>query len=76
MRKINDFADVLNQVLEEQQCFSMKDLAINGDDLIALGFVPGKELGKVLKLLLMSVIDNTLQNDRETLLKEAQKWLK
>lgn len=75
MRKINDFADVLNQVLEEQQCFSMKDLAINGDDLIALGFVPGKELGKVLKSLLMSVIDNTLPNDRETLLKEAQKWL-
>ena len=75
MRKINDFADVLNQVLEEQQCFSMKDLAINGDDLIALGFVPGKELGEVLKSLLMSVIDNTLPNDRETLLKEAQKWL-
>lgn len=75
MRKIDDLADVLNQVLEEQQCFSMKDLSINGDDLIALGFVPGKKLGEVLKSLLMSVIDNTLPNDRETLLKEAQKWL-
>lgn len=75
MRKIDDFADVLNQVLEEQQCFSMKDLAINGDDLIALDFVPGKKLGKVLKSLLMSVIDNTLPKDRETLLKVAQKWL-
>lgn len=76
MRKIDDFADVLNQVLEEQQCFSLKDLAINGDDLIALGFVPGKKLGEVLAGLLNSVTDDALPNDRETLLKEAQKWLK
>nr|DAZ66717.1 MAG TPA: Nucleotidyltransferase [Caudoviricetes sp.] len=76
MRKIDDFANVLNQVLEEQQCFSLKDLAINGDDLIALGFVPGKELGEVLTGLLNSVTDDALPNDRETLLKEAQKWLK
>ena len=76
MKDINDFADVLNQVLEEQQCFSLKDLAINGDDLIALGFVPGKELGEVLTGLLNSVTDDALPNDRKTLLKEAQKWLK
>lgn len=76
MRKINDFADVLNQVLEEQQCFSMKDLSINGDDLIALGFVPGKKLGEVLTGLLNFVIDDALPNDREALLKEAQEWLK
>ena len=76
MKRIDDFADILNQVLEEQQCFSLKDLAINGDDLIALGFVPGKKLGDVLTGLLNSVIDDTLPNDRETLLKEAQKWLK
>ena len=76
MRKIDDFADVLNQVLEEQQCFSLKDLAINGDDLIALGFVPGKKLGEVLTGLLNSVTDDALPNDRKTLLKEAQKWLK
>lgn len=54
----------------------MKDLSINGDDLIALGFVPGKELGEVLTGLLNSVTDDALPNDRETLLKEAQKWLK
>ena len=46
-------------------------MAINGNDLIEIGFHPGKELGKVLKDLLQLVIDG-MDNKRETWLTLAK----
>ena len=54
-------------VLEQNQCFSLKDLAVKGYDLLALG-LKGKDIGTALDELLKSVIEERCQNDRESLL--------
>lgn len=59
-------------IREREECTSLKDLAVNGSDLIAAGFVPGKELGEVLNRLLAEVIEEPEKNNRETLLELAK----
>ena len=58
---------MMEQILEEQQCFCLKDLAIDGRDVIAAGVEPGPEVGRVLKRLLTDVIDEELPNDKDVL---------
>ena len=48
----------------QEECFTLKDLAINGNDLIQLGYKPGKEIGTVLNQLLEMVIDDKIANDK------------
>ena len=69
--KICDIENILEEVLQENECFSLKDLAVNGKDLIEIGFHPGKELGNTLNDLLQLVIDG-VDNNRETLLTLAK----
>ena len=50
----------------------LRDLAIDGADLIAAGIAEGPELGRVLDLLLSEVVDDSSRNDRATLLARAR----
>ncbi len=58
---------IAHQVIEENQCFSLKDLAVKGNDMIALG-LKGKDIGTALDELLKAVIEERCNNDRESLL--------
>ena len=58
---------LLAELKAEDACLSLKDLAINGNDLMALGF-HGKELGTCLDALLEQVVDERLPNEKEALL--------
>lgn len=55
-------------ILERKDCFSLKDLAVRGGDLIAAGMAPGKDLGAALQTLLNAVIDGKAENEKEALL--------
>ena len=46
----------------------VKDLAVGGTDLLALGIPQGKQIGKILHMLLEQVLDDKLPNEREALL--------
>jgi tRNA nucleotidyltransferase (CCA-adding enzyme) len=46
----------------------LKDLAVNGRDLIELGIAPGPQLGETLQMLLEKVIDGEVQNERDALI--------
>lgn len=59
------------QILAENQAFRLKDLAINGDDLLAMGMAPGPAMGALLNRLLDEVVSDRLPNDREALLAAA-----
>lgn len=62
---------LLEKVLAEQSCFSLKQLAVDGNDLIALGFAPGPGLGETLQKLLDMVVDQQIPNEKDALLKAA-----
>lgn len=62
-----------NVIKEQQQCLSLKDLAVTGKDLIELGMKPGKELGVVLQYLLEQVLEEPELNERAALLDMARK---
>ena len=66
---------LIAEIQAENACLSLKDLAVNGSDLIALGFTPGKALGACLQSLLEQVLDETLANDRAALLTAAERYL-
>ena len=53
----------------------LRDLAIRGDDLIALGYRPGPALGRTLRTLLNEVVGDPTLNTREWLTSEAQRQL-
>lgn len=75
----NDIADVrrmydiCNMIFERGDCVSLKNLAITGKELIAMGVPAGRQMGEILNSLLMLVLDNPQLNDREQLSKEALK---
>ncbi len=58
-------------IIEQQQCLTIKDLALTGKDLIALGMKPGKEMGETLKYLLDCVLEEPELNTKEKLI---EKW--
>ncbi len=58
-------------VLDRQECTSVRELAVNGNDLLSCGVKPGKELGKILKALLLAVLEDPGLNTKEALLTRA-----
>lgn len=58
---------LLDQIISENSCLSLKDLTVNGRDLVAMGFT-GKEIGTCLNRLLQQVLDEKLPNERSALL--------
>lgn len=64
------------KVLEENQCITIKDLAITGKDLMNLGMKPGKEMGSMLTCLLDIVLENPELNDKNTLINLTMDKLK
>ena len=63
---------VVAELLEEDACLTLRDLAVNGHDLMALGF-RGQAIGQTLNELLELVIDEQLPNDRAALLEHLKK---
>lgn len=57
-----------DEIIKAGDCISMKDMAIKGADLIAIGMSPGKELGVILDRLFNMVLDEPSFNNRDILL--------
>ena len=61
---------VLDELLAADACFSLKDLAVKGNDLLTLG-LRGRAVGAALQACLDAVIDEVVPNDRAALLAYA-----
>ena len=66
---------LIAEILAEDTCFSIKDLAVNGWDLQQAGFAPGPDIGKCLHWLLGQVQDEVLPNKHDVLLQTAKELL-
>lgn len=69
-KELVNFSEVrklLAEIRQENICFTLKDLAVNGHDLMALGF-SGPAIGAELNRLLELVMDEQLLNEKEALL--------
>ena len=63
----NDLHERLKRAVEKQMQVTVNDLAINGKDLIELGFT-GKEIGQIKKDLLDKYLSEEIQNEKEEML--------
>ena len=75
LQSVDDFERLYREAKEKQQPMTVKELAINGRDLLALGIPPGPQVGEILEGLLSMVLEDPGQNERETLLRLAESFL-
>ena len=68
----SEIRKVLTEIRQENSCLSLRDLAVKGNDLMALGFT-GKAIGQTLNALLEQVLEESLPNERSALLDAAQR---
>lgn len=68
LTQIETVYKLYQQIVARGDCVLLKDLAVNGRDLINMGMKPGEEIGEMLNLLLRVVIENPIENDRQVLL--------
>lgn len=69
---VNALEQQLQQLIDSGCCVDLKALAIHGEDLQAIGYIPGRQLGDTLQQLLEEVMDGQLPNERSALLRRAQ----
>jgi tRNA nucleotidyltransferase (CCA-adding enzyme) len=62
-----------DEIIENNEAFMISDLAVNGDDVLALGIPRGVMVGKILRSLMEAVIEEKIDNDREILLEYIRK---
>lgn len=73
---LDEVEQCYEQIQKEGQCITIKELAVDGRDLMGIGMKPGKELGAMLGWLLEQVIEQPGHNTREMLLKMAEEHKK
>lgn len=65
----------LDEIVEAGDCVNLKQMQLDGKDLIALGVKPGKEMGVILNALLKRVLKNPSLNTKEQLTELAKEMI-
>lgn len=68
LENLNITQSRLDKIISDGEPFTVKDLAVNGNDMIALG-LQGRQIGEALDNLLENVIDNELPNEKSALIR-------
>ena len=59
--------ELYQEILLNDECVTLRQLAVGGRELMELGMQPGREIGSMLSELLEYVIDDPVRNNREHL---------
>lgn len=65
---MDDIEAVLDDMLAKGDAFAIRHLAIDGNDVMALGLAEGPEVGRVLQAVLDAVVDEAVENERDALI--------
>ncbi len=68
-------AQCLDKIIADGDCLTLKELAVDGQMLMEIGVPKGKELGKLLSLLLDFVHQNPERNQKNILLEKAREFM-
>lgn len=69
IEKVDNIEGILNEILQEQECFSLKDLTVNGNDVKrTMNLKEGKDIRYWLNEILKRVMDGELKNNRDDLI--------
>ena len=72
LEECDKIKNIISEIISANEAFSIKDLAINGDDLIAIGFKEGEKIGKILNYLLGLVLEFPEYNSRNKLMETVK----
>lgn len=72
LENLDSWRRLYEEIVEKQECVSLKSLAVGGSDLIAAGWKPGKTLGETLQKLLELVLEEPERNTKAWLMAEAE----
>lgn len=75
LARIDEIERLYAEIMEKNQCVSLKTMEITGNDLIALGVPRGKQIGEILNRLLDEVLQNPQNNVHEYLVEKAKEFL-
>ena len=67
IKEIDDLKEIFNKIKETKQPVNIKDLEINGNDLIEMG-IEGVEIGSILNILLDKIMDDPNLNKKDKLM--------
>lgn len=73
LEKLAYIEKTYEDICSRKEAVSLKDLAINGSDLIALGMKPGRQIGEMLHELLELVLEDPVLNQKEELLERCRR---
>lgn len=69
LQKLTYKKEIYEDICRRKECLSLKDLAVTGSDLIAIGIPAGRQIGVILNELLDIVLEEPARNTREELLR-------
>jgi tRNA nucleotidyltransferase (CCA-adding enzyme) len=72
LKYIDNIEQILNDVLSKNDCITLRDMAINGDDLIQIGIPAGKQIGIIINKLLEMIIDEEVENNKFALIQKVK----
>lgn len=70
-KKVDEIIDILSEIEENNECYIIKNLKVNGRDIMSLGY-KNKEVGEVLNYLLEIVIEDYTLNKKDVLIKKIK----
>lgn len=71
---IKKIGELFGEIINNKECYLIKDLAVNGKDLMDVGIPSGKQMGATLNYLLDEVIENPDSNNKDVLLEKAKEF--